>query len=147
MTDSALLAAIKASATAMAQADAGSDALVAATINAAIPAAVPITTASLMSAAPTTLATIASGGNPLSEMEVIASRVRDGDAAGIGNWAATLHLLKKMNDAEFGQVEAIVAATAADSVDHFQVSRVLEPFRRDADGAARAVPLDWSKVN
>lgn len=104
MTDSELLAAIKANATAKKEADAGNDAGVADTLNAALPAAVPIITALLMQAAPTTLTAIASGGNPLSEMEVIAARVRERDAAGIGSWAATLHLLGKMNDAEFAAV-------------------------------------------
>ncbi len=152
MTDSALLAAIKASTTAKAQADAANDSGVADTINAGLPKPVPITTTALLQAAPQTLEAIAAGASPLSEMEVIASRVRDGDAAGIGNWAATLHLLTKMNDTEFAAVNSLVAAaTAGDSVDHSQVSRVLQPFRLvfDADhpqGVARAVPIDWSKA-
>ena len=55
MTDSALLAAIKASAAAKAQADTGNDSGVAATITAGITGPTPITFAALMTAAPTTL--------------------------------------------------------------------------------------------
>lgn len=157
MTDADLLTLIKGSATYKALADQGQDNAIADAIMASFPAAVPVTIASLTAAAPTALATIASGANPMSEMEVIASRVRSGDAQGVGLWANTLLMLKKMSQAEHDAVEALVTAAAQpDSVAHDQVSRVLNAIRphghvddagqftADPNGPPRAVPITWS---
>jgi hypothetical protein len=145
MTDTELLILIRGNAAYKTLADAGSDNALAEAITAALPVSVPITVTSLAGAAPQTLASIAGGSNPLSEMEVIASRIRDGDAAGIGSWAATLALIGKMSATEHTAVEELVtAATVSSSVNHDQVSRVLAPLRPTVDGALRANPINWS---
>lgn len=148
MTDDELLNAIKASTDLKSLADEGRDNEVADSISASLPAAVPITVASLAGAAPATLTAIAGGANPLSEMEVIASRVRAGDSAGIGQWAATLLMLQKMSKSEHDAVEALVIAAAEpDPVTHEQVSRVLNSIRPKGDhGQTVATPITWSQV-
>jgi hypothetical protein len=147
MTDSDLLTLIKGSAAFKSLADQGLDNELADAINASFPAAVPITVGSLTAAAPITLAAIAGGQNPLSEMDVIASRIRAGDAAGVGQWADTLLMLGKMSQTEHDAVERIVSAAAApDSVSHDQVSRVLNAIRPTdpAHGHIVALPINWS---
>lgn len=147
MTDADLLASIKASTAFKSLADQGLDNELADSINAAQPAAVPLTIAALQTAAPQTLAGIASGTNPLDEMEVIASRVRAGDAQGVGLWANTLLMLNKMSQAEHDAVEALVAKAATpDSVTHEQVSRVLNAIRPldPTHGHIVALPITWS---
>lgn len=144
MTDADLLTLIRGNESYKALADAGADAALADAIQATLPAAVPVTIAALQQAAPQTLAAIAAGVNPLSEMEVIAARVRAGDAAGIAAWAGTLRLLNKMPAEELTAVEALVAAAiTSDSVGHEQVSRVLNGIRPVVDGAIRALPINW----
>ena len=144
MTDSALLAAIKASAAAKAQADTGNDSGVAATITAGITGPTPITFAALMTAAPTTLTALKTP----SELEPIAARLRANDFVGIGAWADALTALTTMSPTEHTAVEALVAAASIvpDSVDHNQVARVLAPYRVDANGVARGLPINWSNV-
>lgn len=146
MTDSELLTAIKASESLKALADVGRDNDIADAINVAQPAVVPVTTASLAQAAPQTLAAIASGSNPLSEMEVIASRVRANDAVGIGQWATTLLMLGKMSQAEHTAVEALVSKAATpDTIDHTQVSSVLNAIRPKGEhGQIVALPITWN---
>lgn len=146
MTDSALITAIKASAAAMSAADAGNDATVAATINATFPVPAPVTVPALANAAPNYLASIAATATYLQDMEVIASRVRDGDSAGIGTWASTLLLIGKMTQPEHDAVKSLVVkAASSDSVDSSQVSRVLQPARY-AQHDGQALPLNWSAV-
>lgn len=146
MTDADLLTLIKGNASYKSLADEGRDNDLAAAINASQPAAVPVTISALQTAAPNTLASIAAVTNPLSEMEVIAARVRNNDAAGIGQWASTLLMLTKMSQAEHDAVEAIVAKAAApDSVSHDQVSRVLNAIRPKGDhGQVVATPITWT---
>jgi hypothetical protein len=147
MTDTELLTAIKASDSLKALADAGRDNDIADAINAAQPAAVPITVASLAAAAPTTLAGIGAGANYLSDLEVIASRIRAGDATGIGSWADTLLMLGKMSQTEHTAVEALVAKAATpDTIDHSQVSRVLNAIRPTGEhGQIVALPItNWT---
>lgn len=146
MTDSKLLTAIKASESLKALADVGRDNDIADAINVAQPAVVSVTTASLAQAAPQTLAAIASGSNPLSEMEVIASRVRANDAVGIGQWATTLLMLGKMSQAEHTAVEALVSKAATpDTIDHTQVSSVLNAIRPKGEhGQIVALPITWN---
>lgn len=156
MTDADLLTLIKGSDAFKALADAGRDNELADAINASLQAAVPVTVTALAGAAPNTLATIAGGSNPMSEMEVIASRVRAEDAAGIGQWATTLLMLQKMSQAEHDAVEALVSAAAPpDTVSHQQVSSVLNAIRprghlddagnftADPSGSPRSVPITW----
>lgn len=147
MTDADLLALIKGSTAFKALADQGLDNQLADAINASFPAAVPITVASLTAAAPNTLASIASGQNPLSEMDVIAGRIRANDPAGVGQWATTLLMLAKMNQAEHDAVEKLVSAAAVpDTVTHEQVSRVLNAIRPldPTHGHIVALPITWS---
>lgn len=147
MTDADLLTLIKSSATFKGLADQGSDSQLADAINASFNPAVPITAAALMAAAQTTLTAIAGGQNPLTEMDVIASRIRDNDPAGIGQWATTLLMLGKMSQAEHDAVELLVAAAARpDSVTHEQVSRALNAIRPldSTHGHIVALPITWS---
>ena len=146
MTDTELLAAIKASTSLKALADAGRDNELADAINATQPTAVPITTAALAQAAPTTLAAIGAGANYLSDLEVIASRIRAGDAVGIGSWADTLLMLGKMAKTEHDAVEALVLAAATPStIDHSQVSRALNAIRPEGKhGQIVALPINWT---
>lgn len=147
MTDTELLALIKGSAAFKALADQGLDNQLADAINASFPAPVPISVGSLTAAAPTTLAAIAAAQNPLAEMDVIASRVRAGDAAGVGQWATTLLMLGKMSQAEHDAVERLVSAAAVpDSVSQQQVSSVLNAIRPTdpTHGHIVALPISWS---
>lgn len=147
MTDADLLTLIKGNASFKSLADQGLDNQLADAINAAQPAAVTLTIAALQTAAPQTLAGIASGTDPLAEMEVIASRVRAGDAQGVGLWANTLFMLTKMPQAEHDAVEALVGKAATpDSVTHDQVSRVLNAIRPldPTHGHIVALPITWS---
>lgn len=147
MTDAALLATIKGSAAFKTLADQGQDNALADAINAAQPVAVPLTITALQTAAPQTLAGIASGTNPLAEMEVIASRVRAGDAQGVGLWANTLLMISKMTQSEHDAVEALVSKAATpDSVTHEQVSRVLNAIRPTDPTHEHivALPISWS---
>ena len=147
MTDADLLTLIKGNASFKSLADQGLDNQLADAINAAQPAAVTLTIAALQTAAPQTLAGIASGTDPLAEMEVIASRVRSGDAQGVGLWANTLLMLTKMSQAEHDAVEALVSKAATpDSVTHEQVSRVLNAIRPldPTHGHIVALPITWT---
>lgn len=147
MTDENLLTLIRGNESYKALADTGADAELADAINAAIPAPEPVTIAALQQAAPQTLVAVAAGGDPLSELEVIASRVRDGDVPGIAAWAGTLTLLGKMPSDELTAVNALCAAAQTrDSVDHLQVSAVLNPIRprREGDDSPLALPINWN---
>jgi hypothetical protein len=146
-----ILATIKASAELRKLADAGQDAQVADSIAATLQQPQPITVAALTQAAPQTLATIASGTNPLAEIDVIASRVRAGDWLGVGAWADTLLMLGKMTAGEHTAVEVLVAAaTVNESITHEQVSAALNAIRPHAaaadGGGARALPINWDAI-
>ena len=67
----------------------------------------PVTTASLLNAAPTTLASIGQSSDFLSQLDVIGSRIREGDNAGVANWAAVMLSLGKMNQTEYDAVVAL----------------------------------------
>lgn len=146
-----LLATIKASDDFRALADAGHDAQLADAINATLPKPVPITAPLLAQAAPTTMATIAGGANPLVEMDVIASRLRAEDWLGVGAWADMLLMLGKMSQVEHDAVQALVnAAMPVINITLDQVSAALNairPHAPEADGGGpRALPIDWSQV-
>lgn len=142
MTDSDLRAAIKASAPLRALIDAGADSDVADALNAAAMLPVPVTVASLTAAAPQTLAAIAAGANPLSEIEVIAARVRAGDAEGIARWADLLTALGKMPPAEHAAVLALAAGAAPVAlITADQVSRAFAGLR-----GGKVAPLNWEAV-
>lgn len=146
MTDQEIINAIKASPALQSLANAGYDDALAKAIDATLHKGTPITTGALSQASPHTLAAIASGTNPLSEMEVIASRVRAGDSQGVGSWASTLNMLGKMPDSELAVVNALIAGTVGDAVEHTQVSATLAPLRHNDDGTIRVIAINWSAV-
>ena len=149
MTDAQLLSAIKANPAWKTLADAGSDSTLSDAMNAAQPVAVPITVAGLMGAAPTTLASLSTAADPISQLEVIAGRVRAGDSAGVGSWADILLLKGIMSQSEHTAVQSLVAAATGSTalVGHSQVSAALNSIRPVVDGAPRATPIDWSQVS
>ena len=139
---------IKASSALKALADAGHDNLLADELNAGQSQSVPITIQTLMLAAPQTLAAIGSGADPVVNLDAIASRIRSADWTGVGSWADVLLALGKMPTAEHAAVESLVTAANVVSmpVTHDQVSALLNPYRLDSEGVARATPIDWSKI-
>lgn len=146
MTDEALLTLIRADKNLRELADAGSDDAVAQAVTATLPPAVVLSVPLILKAVPETLLAITKGASPLAEMEVIASRVRAQDVAGLAIWADTLHMLGKMPDAEYkAAAEMLSQVGPQDKVDHTQVSRVLNSVRPvdEKDGAVRALPITW----
>jgi hypothetical protein len=140
-------------------ADDGNDAGVANAINAALPQPVPITSSSLLSAAPVTLAAIKASGDRQT-MADIGKCVAHGDIVGLNVWANTFHLMETMPKDEFAAVQALIAAAGTfQPVTHEDVSAALSTIRhvdaeiKDAEGnivqhagAVRALPIEWSKV-
>jgi Skp family chaperone for outer membrane proteins len=142
-----ILSAIKSKPELRALADIGADNAIAVVINAEQAQAVPITIDSLKSAAPQTLATLASGATATQDLESIGQKLADQDLTGLTVTAGALSLAGKMRPAEFAAVSALIAAAQpVEKVTHDQVSAVLSAVRAVVDGAVRALPIDWSKV-
>lgn len=145
MTNADLLNAIHADENLRKLADSGQDGAIADAINSVAAPGAPITAALLAKAAPKTMAAIAASPNPLSEMDVIAERIRQSDSSGIGQWADTLLMLGKMSQSEHDAVELLVsAAKPPEPVSHAQVSAVLNLLRPTVGDAVRALPINWS---
>lgn len=143
MTTQEILAAIKADSALRAHADVGSDNAIADALNATFPVPVPVSVQAVAAAAPQTMAAIASAPDPMSEMEVIASRIREADIGGMSRWADILSMLGKMPSGEHAAVQALVAAAVpVESVSINQVSQALRPHRPEG----RALPINWDSV-
>ena len=142
-----ILALIKSKPELRALADTGADNAVSLVINAEQTQPVPITIDLLKTAAPQTLATLAAGATATQDLESIGQKIVDRDLAGLGVTAGALSLSGKMPSNEFAAVSALIAAaTPIEQVTHEEVSAVLNQYRLDHEGVARAVPIDWSKV-
>jgi hypothetical protein len=142
-----LLKTIAASAELRKLADEGNDVGVADAINAALPQPVPITSASLLSAAPVTLAAIKASGDRQT-MADVGKCVAHGDVVGLNVWANTFHLMDTMPDAEFSAVQALIAAAGTvEPVTHTEVSTALRAVRHlDENREPKGLPIEWSNV-
>lgn len=131
--------------------DAGDDAGAAAALTEALGTPVPVTVAALAQAAPTTLAAIAGGTNPMSELEAVAARIREGNAEAVARWADVLVMLGKMTNEEYTAVQALTAAAMPiGRVSADDVSAAFFDIRPQPEGnplGRLAVPLDWNEVN
>lgn len=144
MTDTDLLILIKGSTAFKAMADAGNDSGIADTINASrVPT--PLTSASLQAACPKTFVALAARPTGIQDLNVIGTSIQSGDAIAIGAWAAAFHVMTIMPDDEYAAVQSLVAAAMpADTVNHDQVSRVLNAIRPVVDGSPRGLPITWT---